>query len=168
MKMKNEDGKIVFSEEDKKHIVVKQYLASELEEKEKQYRKKRNIRRIIFALTIFLLSIMSYMFVQIQFACYIAMAFMIFLVVLYEAIDRINKKAFLRQYYFEVQIDKVLPTETSVDGTLTPGSDISVFYPVEAHDTTSGYTSRIYLDAEQYRAAKVGSVIRISTKRDKR
>ena len=50
VKMKNEDGKIVFSEEDKKHIVVKQYLASELEEKEKQYRKKRNIRRIIFIL----------------------------------------------------------------------------------------------------------------------
>lgn len=165
--MKNEDGKIVYSEEDKKHIVVKQYLASELEKKESQYGRKRNIRRIFFALTFFLLVVISGTFVQIQFACYIALAFMIFLVVLYEVIDRTNKKAILRQCYFEVEIDKVLPTETCVDGTLTPGSDISVFYPVEARDTTSGYKSRIYLDAEQYRTAKVGDVVRISTKEDK-
>jgi hypothetical protein len=162
--MNREKSIISYSESDKKHIVVKKYLDTELDENTRMYKIKRNKRRICFIVILILLVLASLLIKSLQFPLYIALAFMIFLILVYEFVDRINLEAISRKYYFEVQVLKKMPAETCAEGTLTPGTDISVFYPVEARDITSGYMSKFYINKEQYDGATTGSIIRISTK----
>ena len=52
----------------------------------------------------------------------------------------------------------------NMDGTLTSGSDLSIFYPIVGRDTTIGYESIYYLTQEQYDDAVIGGKVRISLK----
>lgn len=90
--------------------------------------------------------------------------FLIFVFGVWEAGDRTELNAVKREYFIEAEIVKILPDERHIDGTMTPGSDISVYYPIEGRDTTSEYESVYYLTQEQYDNAQVGKKVRISVK----
>ncbi len=75
---------------------------------------------------------------------------------IYESGDKTNIKAARRAYYIEAEVVKILPEERHMDGTLTSGSDLSIFYPIVGRDTTIGYESIYYLTQEQYYDAVIG------------
>ena len=162
--MLNQDGTIVFTEEDKSNLVIRKYTDEELEEKRELFKVKRNRRRLVMVLIILALIVLPRAFVGIQYGCSIALAFMIFLFLVCELWDRTDIKAELRPYYFEIQVDKALPSETHADGDLTSG--VSSFFPVEGRDTTSGYKSIFYIDYKQYMGAQAGEIFRISVCRE--
>ena len=161
--MRLEDGMIVYSEEDKKNLVIRKYLPQELEEKRKQFNKKRNKRRIIFAVIILFFIVLYNAVVSSQYWCALCLIFMVFLVIVCEDSDRTEIKAVLLEYYYEIQIEKLLPTESHMEGTLTPGIDLTTYFPVEGRDTTSGYRGVFYVAQDQYIGASKGEVVRIST-----
>ncbi len=165
--MYREGLQIYYTEEDKKNLVVRKYLESELEEIKRQYKKKQNKRRIIYAVIILLLIACSVLFESIKYISDIALWFMIFLVFTYESVDRTNIKALSCEYYVEMQVEKKLPIESKMEGTATPGSDAITYYPIEGHDTTSGYRSIFYIDMEQYLDTDVGGIVRRNTKGEK-
>ena len=73
-----------------------------------------------------------------------------------ESGDKTNIKAARRAYYIEAEVVKILPEERHMDGTLTSGSDLSIFYPIVGRDTTIGYESICYLTQEKRIDLKVG------------
>ena len=81
-----------------------------------------------------------------------------------ESGDKTNIKAARRAYYIEAEVVKILPEERHMDGTLTSGSDLSIFYSIVGRDTTIGYESIYYLTQEQYDDAVIGGKVRISLK----
>ncbi len=165
--MYREKVRIYYTEEDKKNLVVRKYLESELAEIKGQYKKKQNRRRIIYAIIILILILCSFLFESIKYISDLALCFMIFLVFTDESADRTNIKALSCEYYVEVQIEKKLPREAEIEGTATPGSDVTSFFPIEGRDTTSGYRSIFYIEMEQYLDTDVGGIVRISTMREK-
>jgi len=165
--MERDRCKVFFTYEDKKNLTVKKYESSEVTDKKKIYIKKRNKRRITFVIIIFYLAAMSYLFEMIFFVSSIAMIFMIFLTFLYEGIDRVNMRYLSHLYYVEIRVEKKLPVETCIEGTLTPGSDVTSFYPIEGYDTDSGYRSTFYVERSQYEKFGIGEKIKINIKGDK-
>lgn len=101
---------------------------------------------------------------QSRYVMNLALFFLIFVFGVWEAGDRTELKAVKREYFIEAEIVKILPDERHIDGTMAPGSDISVYYPIEGRDTTSEYESVYYLTQEQYDNAQVGKKVRISVK----
>lgn len=165
--MLREGEKVYFTEEDKKNIHIKKYTANELKTKEKQYKKKQNIRRCIF-LIILLGAIMLSIFVKsVAYPSYIVIAFMIFLIILYEDIDRTDIKAVRRKYYFEVLVEEKLETENIIEQTFSPGTNITTFYPIQGRVLENNYLSRFYLEKEEYENCQVGENVRITVKGDK-
>ena len=165
--MIREGEKVYFTEEDKKNIHIKKYTEKELKTKEKQYKKNQNVRRSIF-LIILLGAIALSVFVKpLKYPSYLVIAFMIFLIVLYEDIARIDIKAVRRKYYFEVLVEDKLETENIIEQTLSPGSHISTFYPIRGRVLENDYISMFYLDKEEYENCQIGENVRISVKDEK-
>lgn len=57
----------------------------------------------------------------------IALLFYFFVTIICESGDKTNIKAARRAYYIEAEVVKILPEERHMDGTLTSGSDLSIF-----------------------------------------
>lgn len=161
--MQREDDHIFFTEEDKKNIAIKKHTESEMEEKLKVYKKKRNTRRIIYAVIFaILIAATRVEWDWVKYWAYIAICFMIFLMLVYEYVDRIELKALSRGlYYIEVCVEKKLPKEHSLITTLSAGSGFIYFYPVEGTDINSGYRSVFYIEEEQYKEADIGKIVRV-------
>ena len=165
--MIREDEKVYFTEEDKKNIYITKYIAEELKAKEKQYKKNQNVRRSIF-LTILLGAIGLSVFVKsLVYPSYLVIAFMIFLIILYENIDKTDIKAVRRNYYFEVLVEEKLETETIIEQTLSPGSNITTFYPIRGRVLENDYFSMFYLEKEEYEKCRVGEKVRITVREEK-
>ena len=165
--MIREDEKVYFTEEDKKNIYIMKYIAEELKAKEKQYKKNQNVRRSIF-LTILLGAIGLSVFVKsLVYPSYLVIAFMIFLIILYENIDKTDIKAVRRNYYFEVLVEEKLETETIIEQTLSPGSNITTFYPIRGRVLENDYFSMFYLEKEEYEKCRVGEKVRITVREEK-
>lgn len=106
--------KMFYSEEDKKHIVVKEYSKLEKEEIQRKHKENRNRRRFVFSIILFSLVMCSFLLEErTQFMTYIAIIFMLFIIILFEFIDRVNKEAISQEYYFEIQVDRKLPKRNS-------------------------------------------------------
>ena len=165
--MIREGEKVYFTEEDKKNIYIKKYTAEELKAKEKQYKKNQNVRRSIFFM-IFLGAIALSVFVKsLVYPSYLVIAFMIFLIILYENIDRTDIKAVRRNYYFEVLVEEKLEIETIIEQTLSPGSNITTFYPIRGRVLENDYFSMFYLEKEEYEKCRVGETVRITVREEK-
>ena len=98
---------------------------------------------------------------------YLVIAFMIFLIILYENIDRTDIKAVRRNYYFEVLVEEKLETETIIEQTLSPGSNITTFYPIRGRVLENDYFSMFYLEKEEYEKCRVGEKVRITVREEK-
>lgn len=165
--MIREGEKVQFTEQDKQNIYIKKYTASELKIKEMQYRKRQNNRRCIF-LFILVFAIGVSIFVEtVKYPSDILAAFMIFLIVLYEYIDRININAVRRKYYIEILVEEKLQVETIIEQTLTPGSSVTTFYPIRGKIKETNYESIFYIEREEYEKADVGDFVRISMRGEK-
>lgn len=160
------DDSVFFTDQDKRNISVKKYTTEELINNEKAFRNKRNRRRCAFLIFLLADIILSILFKQIEYPLYIILAFVIFITVLYEYIDRINLKAIRRKFYIEIVVKEKMKAETSLEQTLSPGSKATSFFPIRGIDTETGYESIFYVEQEQYNA-EVGDKIRISIKGEK-
>ena len=110
--------------------------------------------------------VLSLLFEKMEYPLYILLAFIIFLTILCEYIDRINLKAIRREFYIEVVIVEKMKVETVLEQTLSPGSKARTFYPIKGTDVETGYESVFYVEQEQYNA-EVGDKIRITVKDEK-
>ena len=164
--MFRKDDRIFFSEEDKKNVSVKKYTTKELNNNEKQFRKKRNCRRYSFLIIIFADIVLSYLIEKLEYPLYIILAFMIFISILCEYIDRYNLKAIQRKYYIEIEVLEKMEPEVIMEQTLSPGSKATRFFPVKGMDTGTKYESVFYVEQNQY-GANIGDKIRISIKGEK-
>ena len=165
--MIREDEKVYFTEEDKKNIHIKKYTTEELKAKEKQYKKNQNVRRSIFLMILLGAIALSVFFKSLAYPSYLVIAFMIFLIILYENIDRTDIKAVRRNYYFEVLVEEKLETETIIEQTLSPGSNITTFYPIRGRVLENDYYSMFYLEKEEYEKCRVGEKVRITVREEK-
>ena len=165
--MIREGEKVYFTEEDKKNIYIKKYTAEELKAKEKQYKKNQNVRRSIFLIILLGAIALSVFFKSLTYPSYLVIAFMIFLIILYENIDRTDIKAVRRKYYFEVLVEEKLETETIIEQTLSPGSNITTFYPIRGRVLENDYFSMFYLEKEEYEKCRVGEKVRITVREEK-
>lgn len=165
--MIREDEKVYFTEEDKKNIHTKKYTEKELKEKEIQYRKNQNIRRSIFMMILLGAIALSIFVKSLKYPSYLVIVFMIFLIVLYEDIARTDIKAVRRKYYFEVLVEDKLETENIIEQTLSPGSNITIFYPIRGRVLEDDYFSLFYLDKEEYENCQIGEIVKISVKDEK-
>ncbi len=165
--MNRAENKVYFSEEDRDNLVVHRYSDQEFKDLESGYRRKRNKRRWVFLVILAILLILFTVFTVLKYLFYLAIAFMVFLIILYEYIDRVNMKAYCGKYYVEIIVDEILSSDTHIEQTLTPGSDVMMFYPILGRDSSTNYRSKFYIDKEQYDTTGVGKKIRISVKGDK-
>ena len=164
--MIRENDRIYFTEQDKQNVIIQKYTVEELKRNEKDFRTKRNRRRVFYLIILFIAIILSILIESIQYPSYIAIGFICFLIVLGEYIDRINIKAVRRKFYIEVLINEKLEIESYIEQTLSPGSKLSYFYPIKGTVSGSNYSSVFYVEKEQYEA-NVGDIIRISVKGDR-
>lgn len=152
---------IYFTDTDKENIVYRKYSNVEIEDRRKQIKKERSRRKVIHIVILAFFVIMS-RFEKLQYAAGVAICFMIFLIIVGEIMDRLNRKLDSCPYYIEIQIDKKLPCEYYYDFAVSDGGVRREFFPIEGHDTTSGYQSVFYIDSEDYLNGDVGSKIKIS------
>ncbi|MGN0428402.1 MAG: hypothetical protein ACI4F0_11420 [Agathobacter sp.] len=165
--MIREGEEVYFTEEDKKNLYIKKYTAKELKTKEMQYKKKQNKRRSIFLLILVTAILLAIFVKSVAYPSYIVIVFMIFLIVLYEDIDRTDIKAVRRKYYFEVLVEEKFETENIIVQTLSPGTNVSTFYPVRGRVIENDYVSIFYLEREEYEDCRIGETVKISVKGDK-
>lgn len=158
--MIRKEDSIFFTDQDKEKLSVKKYTTEELINKEKGFRKKRNKRRCAFLIFLVADIVLSILFKQIDYPLYIILAFIIFITVLYEYIDRIDLKAVRRKLYIEILVKEKMKPETVLEQTLSPGSKATIFFPIKGIDMETGYESIFYVEQEQYNA-EVGDKIRI-------
>ena len=161
--MIREDDAIFFTDQDKKNLLVRRYTSEELTNKERAFRKKRTTRRCILLILVVVDIALMFLFEQLEYSLQIILAFLVFLVILNEYIDRVNLKAIRREFYVEIEVKEHLKIEVILEQTLSPGSKATTFYPVRGVDTETGYESIFYVSKEQY-DAEVGDRIRISTR----
>jgi len=85
--------------------------------------------------------------------------------------ERSSKKTDLhflhRRYYVEVEVLGKLPDERVLSMTLTPGSDVTGFWPVIGRDEGTGYISTFYISEDQYMDASKGDKVQIPIKGDR-
>lgn len=158
--MIRKEDSIFFTDQDKEKLSVKKYTTEELINKEKGFRKKRNKRRCAFLIFLVADIVLSILFKRIDYPLYIILAFIIFITVLYEYIDRIDLKAVRRKFYIEILVKEKMKPETVLEQTLSPGSKATIFFPIKGIDMETGYESIFYVEQEQYNA-EVGDKIRI-------
>lgn len=158
--MIRKEDSIFFTDQDREKLSVKKYTTEELINKEKGFRKKRNKRRCAFLIFLVADIVLSILFKQIDYPLYIILAFIIFITVLYEYIDRIDLKAVRRKFYIEILVKEKMKPETVLEQTLSPGSKATIFFPIKGIDMETGYESIFYVEQEQYNA-EVGDKIRI-------
>lgn len=159
--MIRKEDNIFFTDQDKEKLSVKKYTTEELINNEKKFRNKRNKRRCAFLIFLVADIVLSILFKQIDYPLYIILAFIIFITVLYEYIDRIDLKAVRRKFYIEILVKEKMKPETVLEQTLSPGSKATIFFPIKGIDMETGYESIFYVEQEQYNA-EVGDKIRIS------
>lgn len=159
--MIRKEDSIFFTDQDKEKLSVKKYTTEELINNEKGFKNKRNKRRCAFLIFLVADFVLSILFKQIDYPLYIILAFIIFITVLYEYIDRINLKAVRRKFYIEILVKEKMKPETVLEQTLSPGSKATIFFPIKGIDMETGYESIFYVEQEQYNA-EVGDKIRIS------
>lgn len=159
--MIRKENNIFFTDQDKEKLSVKKYTTEELINKEKGFRKKRNKRRCAFLIFLVADIVLSILFKQIEYPLYIILAFMIFITVLCEYIDRIDLKAVRRKFYIEILVKEKMKPETVLEQTFNWGSTATIFFPIKGINMETGYESIFYVEQEQYNA-EVGDKIRIS------
>lgn len=160
------ENSVSFTDQDKESLSVKKYTAEELINNEREFKRERNKRRCVFLILLLADIVLLIFFKQIDYPLYIILAFMIFITVLYEDIDRTNLKAVRRKFYIEILVKEKMKPETVLEQTLSPGSKATTFFPIKGLDTETGYESIFYVQQEDY-DAKVGDKIRISVKDEK-
>ena len=165
--MIREGEKVYFTEEDKKNIYIKKYTEEELKAKEKQYKKNQNARRSVFFMILLGAIALSVFVKSLAYPSYLVIALMLFLIILYENIDRTDIKAVRRNYYFEVLVEEKLEIETIIEQTLSPGSNITTFYPIRGRVLENDYFSMFYLEKEEYEKCRVGETVRITVREEK-
>lgn len=164
--MIRKEDSIFFTDQDKEKLSVKKYTTKELINNEKRFRNKRNKRRCAFLIFLVTDIVLSILFKQIDYPLYIILAFIIFITVLCEYIDRVNLKAVRRKFYIEILIKEKMKPETVLEQTLSPGSKATIFFPIKGIDMETGYESIFYVEQEQYNA-EVGDKIRINIQRER-
>lgn len=122
--MIRKEDNIFFTDQDKEKLSVKKYTTEELINNEKRFRNKRRCAFLIFLVADIVLSIL---FKQIEYPLYIILAFMIFMTVLCEYIDRIDLKVVRRKFYIEILVKEKMKPETVLEQTLSPGSKATIF-----------------------------------------
>ena len=157
-------GAIQFTDSDRENFTVEKYTDEEIKCNSEQFLKKRKKRRCVFLIILMVLVLIRCLAWKIRCVIDIALLFYFFVTIICESGDKTNIKAARRAYYIEAEVVKILPEERHMDGTLTSGSDLSIFYPIVGRDTTIGYESIYYLTQEQYDDAVIGGKVRISLK----
>ena len=131
-------GAIQFTDSDRENFTVKKYTDEEIKCNSEQFLKKRKKRRCVFLIILMVLVLIRCLAWKIRCVIDIALLFYFFVTIICESGDKTNIKAARRAYYIEAEVVKILPEERHMDGTLTSGSDLSIFYPIVGRDTTIG------------------------------
>ena len=160
--MRREKNTFYFTEEDKKSLCVRKYTDAEVKENVKRFQAKENTRRLGFALLLLTFIRVIRLFPDLKYLFVLCISFVIFLIIFYECIAKLNMRYHKLGYYIEFVILKKLKRETYEFNQLDSGG-MSEYYPVIGQDTMTGYITKYYLyDWEENAVTKVGDRVRIN------
>lgn len=179
--MTREDGKTSYTEEDLRHIEIKEYSKEELKENISKVKEKRvivNITSTIFGiLTLIFMMILIFVdddtlkqvkmcgvdLIFIYFIAYMAYA-VIFVCI---AINNISEIKMAKcKNYFEVEVLEKLPIESYLYTSIDSGTHTEYFHPIKGKDISNGYETLLYIGEENYEKADIGDCIKLPLKED--
>jgi len=163
--IRDEKNNVYYTQDDKEWLTmhpITEEVREELIGKERSYIPA--IAGLTISVVILLVFSVIYPTAWLSMIAGVYTVFVIFLIMLLLSIRKTNRKyRKLLTHYLEVRIVEKLPREDYVDGTLTPGSDISTFFPVRATDIVSEYQTILYLpDWKDYQKAEPGQMYRMA------
>lgn len=179
--MTREDDKTSYTEEDLRHIEVKEYNKEELKENISKVKGKRiivNITSTIFGMLTFVFMIML-IFVaddtlkQVK-ICGVDLFFIYFIAYMVYAgifvciaINNISDIKMAKcKNYFEVEVLEKLPIESYSYTSIDSGTHTDYFYPIKGKDSNNGYETVLYISEEKYENADIGDYIKLPLRED--
>lgn len=179
--MTREDGKTNYTEEDLRHIEIKEYTKEELKKNISKVKGRIivvNIASTIFCiLTLVFLIMILFLDEDIltQIKIYgVELFFIYFLAyMVYAAIFiciEINNISEIKtakcKNYFEAEVLEKLPVEDYSYTSADNGTNTSYFYPIKGKDSSNGYETVLYISEEKYEDADIGDYIKLPLRED--
>lgn len=161
------EKEVVFTEEDKRNLTVKEYTNEEIKNNLKKFNHNHNKKRILLLTILFLLLCIATMATiePISFTADIGIILVCTILILSETIHRLNRKRVKSRYYIELIVEKKRDVEEYYENSVTTGPDILKFYPIEGRDSTTNYRYICYVDKENYKKTDYGQKIKLSVQR---
>ncbi len=179
--MTRENEKTRYTEEDLRHIEIKEYTKEELKKNISQVKGKRivvNIASTIFGILtiIFLIMILFIdedILTQIKiygvelFFIYF-LAYMVYAAIfICIAISNLSEiKTAKCKNYFEVEVLEKLPVEDYSYTSTDSGIHTNYFYPIKGKDGNNGYETVLYISEEKYENVDIGDYIKLPLRED--
>lgn len=176
-----EDGKTSYTEEDLRHIEVKEYSKEELKENISKVKRKRvilNIASTIFViLTLVLIAMLIFVddeiLKQVK-ICGVNLFFIYFIaytvytgIFVCIAINNISDIKMAKcKNYFEVEVLEKLPIESYSYTSVDSGTHTDYFHPIKGKDISNGYETILYIGEEKYEKADIEDCIKLSLRED--
>ena len=176
-----EDGKISYTEEDLRHIEIKEYSKEELKENFNKVKRKRVT--VIITSTIFVILTLPFM-IMLNFVddnplkqlriCGFDLFFIYFIAcIVYTAmfvciaVNNISDINMAKcKNYFEVEVLEKLPIESYSYTSIDSGTQTYYFHPIKGKDSSNGYETILYIGEENYEKADIGDCIKLPLRED--